>query len=84
MKQMQHETIKGFQSVYQAYEELFDEISRRLLEDLELYYREVNLYYSFSKSFRIPFEEEWVYEERARISEKINGLLVRGAFRLTN
>ena len=58
--------------------------SGELLEDLELYYREVNLYYSFSKSFRIPFEEEWVYEERARISEKINGLLVRGAFRLTN
>ncbi|MBE5961258.1 MAG: RNA helicase [Lachnospiraceae bacterium] len=53
------------------------------LEELELYYRKVNLYYSFSKSFRIPFEEEWVYAERGRISEKINELLVRGAFRLT-
>lgn len=42
------------------------------LEAYETYYQKVNLYYSFSKNFRIPFEEEWVYEERIRISESIN------------
>ncbi|WP_455717580.1 SUV3 domain-containing protein [Anaerosporobacter sp.] len=50
------------------------------LEDLEIYYQKINLYYSFSKNFRIQFEEEWVYEERALVSERINKLLVSGRF----
>lgn len=48
----------------------------RILESLETYYRKVNLYYSFSKNFSLEFDEAWVYEERRRISQKINQLLI--------
>ncbi|MDF2614293.1 MAG: helicase [Clostridia bacterium] len=47
------------------------------LESLEVYYQKVNLYYSFSKAFKLPFDEEWVCEARNTISSKINNLLVR-------
>ncbi|HEY5561559.1 MAG TPA: helicase-related protein [Clostridiaceae bacterium] len=49
-----------------------------LLEDLyelELYYQRINLYYSFSKAFNIDFDEEWVYENRIKVSEDINSIL---------
>ncbi|GAA0719464.1 helicase [Clostridium malenominatum] len=45
------------------------------LYELELYYQKINLYYSFSKVFELPFDEEWVYEERIRVSEEINNIL---------
>ena len=48
----------------------------RSLENLETYYQKINLYYSFSKNFGLEFDEEWVYAEREKISEKINQLLV--------
>lgn len=50
------------------------------LEDLEIYYQKINLYYSFAKNFKIPFEEKWVYDERLAISERINLLLISGRF----
>ncbi len=49
----------------------------QMLGDLELYYQKLNLYYSFSKNFNIPFDEKWVYREREKLSEKINHLLLR-------
>jgi ATP-dependent RNA helicase SUPV3L1/SUV3 len=48
-----------------------------LLADWERYYQKLNLYYAFSKNFGANFEPEWVYEERGRVSEKINRLLLR-------
>lgn len=39
------------------------------LEASEIYYQKINLYYSFAKNFKIPFEEEWVYDERKAVSE---------------
>lgn len=50
------------------------------LEALEIYYQKINLYYSFAKNFKIPFEEEWVYDERTVVSERINLLLISGRF----
>lgn len=50
------------------------------LEALEIYYQKINLYYSFAKNFKIPFEEEWVYYERTAVSERINLLLISGRF----
>lgn len=50
------------------------------LEALEIYYQKINLYYSFAKNFKIPFEEEWVYDERKAVSERINQLLISGRF----
>lgn len=48
-----------------------------MLFDLERYYQKLNLYYSFSKNFNINFDPNWVYEERANASEKINKLLLK-------
>lgn len=47
------------------------------LEDLEIYYQKINMYYSFSKIFNLKFDVNWVYDERIRISEEINDILVR-------
>lgn len=46
------------------------------LYDLELYYQKINLYYSFSKVFNLEFDALWVYEERVKVSEDINKLLL--------
>ncbi|MBU3106804.1 helicase-related protein [Clostridium gasigenes] len=47
------------------------------LDDLEIYYQKVNLYYSFSKVFNLPFDAEWIYNERREISNNINEILLR-------
>lgn len=47
------------------------------LDDLEIYYQKVNMYYSFSKIFNLKFDVEWVYNERVKVSEEINEILVR-------
>lgn len=45
------------------------------LNELELYYQKINLYYSFSKVFSLNFDEQWVYESRAKVSDDINSVL---------
>ena len=47
------------------------------LDDLEIYYQKVNMYYSFSKIFNLKFDVNWVYEERIKVSECINEILLR-------
>ena len=47
------------------------------LEELELYYQKINMYYSFSKVFNLSFDFDWISKERLRISEEINDILVR-------
>ncbi len=47
----------------------------RTLSQYEEYYQKVNLYYSFSKSMDLDFDEQWVYETRRAVSEEINILL---------
>ena len=47
------------------------------LEELELYYQKINMYYSFSKVFNLIFDFDWIAKERLRISEEINDILVR-------
>lgn len=47
------------------------------LEELELYYQKINMYYSFSKVFNLSFDFDWIAKERLRISEEINEILVR-------
>ncbi|GFP74791.1 helicase-related protein [Clostridium fungisolvens] len=46
------------------------------LKELENYYQKINLYYSFSRNFKLDFDEEWVYEERKNVSEEINKILL--------
>ncbi len=47
------------------------------LDELEIYYQKVNMYYSFSKIFNLKFDAKWVYDERIKISEAINEILIR-------
>ncbi len=46
------------------------------LDDLELYYKKIDLYYSFSRSFNQPFDNEWIAEEKELTSHRINEQLV--------
>lgn len=47
------------------------------LEDLEIYYQKINMYYSFSKIFNLKFDVDWVYSERLKVSQDINEILVK-------
>lgn len=47
------------------------------LDELEIYYQKINMYYSFSKLFNLNFDVEWVYDERLKVSDDINEILVR-------
>jgi len=47
------------------------------LDDLEIYYQKINMYYSFSKIFNLKMDVKWVYSERIKISEAINEILLR-------
>lgn len=47
------------------------------LDDLEIYYQKINIYYSFSKIFDLNFDVQWVYDERLKVSEAINEILLR-------
>lgn len=46
------------------------------LDELELYYQKVNMYYSFSKLFNLTLDMEWITAERLRVSEEINNILI--------
>lgn len=47
------------------------------LDELEIYYQKINMYYSFCKGFNLEFNVQWIYDERLKISEEINEILVR-------
>lgn len=47
------------------------------LDELEVYYQKINMYYSFSKIFNLEFDVQWVYDERIKISKEINDILLR-------
>ncbi len=51
------------------------DITEHSLSLYEQYYQKVNLYYSFSKSMNLDFDEQWVYRTRKAVSEEINRLL---------
>ncbi len=44
-------------------------------EQLETYYQQVNLYYSFSKALDMPIDEHWVLDTRNRVSARIRSAL---------
>lgn len=47
------------------------------LDELEIYYQKINMYYSFCKVFKLEFDFKWIYEERIKVSNEINEILVR-------
>lgn len=46
------------------------------LDELEIYYQKVNMYYSFFKLFNLTLDMEWITTERLRVSEEINNILI--------
>ncbi len=46
------------------------------LPDLELHYRKLDLYFSFSKAFGCPVDRDALYDERARTADEINQILL--------
>ena len=46
------------------------------LGSLELYYKQLDLYYSFSKTFGFVWDKEWLMEEKELVAEDINYLLI--------
>ncbi|MBU3169910.1 helicase-related protein [Clostridium estertheticum] len=46
------------------------------LDNLEIYYQKINMYYSFSKKFKLEFDVDWVYDERVKVSKAINEILM--------
>ena len=41
------------------------------LDELEIYYQKINMYYSFCKVFKLEFDFKWIYEERIKVSNEI-------------
>lgn len=57
-----------------------EELTKPMLESVSLqsyeeYYQKINLYYSFSKTMDLTFDEQWVYDTRKTVSEEMNMLL---------
>lgn len=46
------------------------------LGDLELFYKSLDLYYSFSKNFGLAWDKEWLTNEKELVAEEINYLLI--------
>ncbi len=46
------------------------------LPELELYCRKLDLYFSFSKAFDCPVDREALYEEREKVADEINQILL--------
>jgi ATP-dependent RNA helicase SUPV3L1/SUV3 len=42
------------------------------LLDLEIYYRKIDLYYSFSKTFNFQLDDDWIRLERSRVAKLID------------
>ena len=51
-------------------------INSGVLDELEIYYQKINMYYSFNKLFNLKFDFQWIYDERIRVSEEINEILI--------
>ncbi|MGY5240054.1 helicase-related protein [Clostridium tertium] len=47
------------------------------LDELECYYKRINMYYSFCKVFNLEFDFKWIHDERLKVSEDINEILIR-------
>ena len=59
----------------------FPESGTATLPELELLHRKLDLYFSFSRAFDLPVDEDRVYETRSRLSEEIHQILL---YRLRN
>ena len=46
------------------------------LPELELYYRKLDLFFSFARTFGCPVDEERLYESRERAADEINEILL--------
>lgn len=63
--------------IYKRHSLFKPECLKSNLDNLEIYYQKINMYYSFSKKFRLEFDVDWVYGERVKVSKDINEILLR-------
>lgn len=56
--------------------ELPEKQSAYTLPELELYCRKLDLYFSFSKAFNCPIDRDALYDEREKIADEINQILL--------
>ncbi|MGU8989186.1 helicase-related protein [Clostridium perfringens] len=52
------------------------------LDDLELYYKKLDLYYAFSKKFCMRIDSDWLSEEKDKTSNNINNLIINNIDKL--
>jgi ATP-dependent RNA helicase SUPV3L1/SUV3 len=64
-----HETIRKFKEISRPTSH------KSSLAELELYYKQIGLYYSFSKTLGFNVDEEFVKQERTNVSIEINKYL---------
>lgn len=53
-----------------------------VLEDLEIYYKKLDLYYAFGKKFNMAIDLEWLKEEKKNTSLQINELIINNISKL--
>lgn len=51
-------------------------VNSTILDELELYYKKLDLYYSFGKAFNMNLDLKWLDNEKDRTSESINKLII--------
>ena len=52
------------------------ETEKHTLPELELYYRKLDLYFSFAKAFGFPVDEDKLYNTREAVADEINEILL--------
>lgn len=53
-----------------------------VLEDLEMYYKKLDLYYAFGNRFNMSIDLEWIKKEKDKTSESINKLIINNLDKL--
>ena len=72
------EQWEGYVELYAAGRELYYPVNASdRLSELELHYKALNLYYSFSKTMKLRFDAEDILEQKDEISKKIHSILMK-------
>ena len=68
--------LRAFQEGERIEQPGFPDNGERTLPELEAYYRKLDLYFSFSKAFGFPVDEERLYDTREQVANEINEILL--------
>ena len=68
--------LRNFQQGEQIEQPGFPDNGERTLPELEQYYRKLDLYFSFAKTFDCTIDEDRLYDSRERTANEINEILL--------